>query len=119
MDSKNDYNCNPSNIPITVTDGTATAGVDYNLPDPLIISFDGNASSEGKEFIIPVLGDEIVELDETFSVTFGDPIIDPGIDPDLISFDGVPHQVTIEDDDTATKAVSIVTRNNKQTARLP
>ena len=59
-------------IPITMTDGTATAGEDYTAL-PAAVTFPAGATGDDliQTISIPLLDDRLDEHEETFTVTFG------------------------------------------------
>ncbi len=89
-------------VPIIVTGQTATAGVDFIDASQTITFEQGDTT---KSFTVTILSDEIVESDETFSVTLGDPV-GTLIDGSAIIPTGIPQIVTIKDDDIAVITLS-------------
>jgi len=67
----------PVNAPVTVdfatADGTATAGTDYSAVDGTLIFAPGETVQEIR---VPILGDDVVEGDETFFVNLSNPVND-------------------------------------------
>jgi hypothetical protein len=60
-------------VPVSSSNGTATAGSDYtSIPGGTTLSFTGTAG-ETKTISVPVLGDTVLEPNETFNVTLGTP----------------------------------------------
>ena len=87
-------------ITVATTDGTATAGVgeDYITPT-VILTFAGTAG-EIQTFPVTILGDIVVEGDETFTVS----LTAPDTFPDTIDITSTAT-VTITDDDAAPTTV--------------
>ena len=60
-------------VPVSSSNGSATAGSDYTaIPGGTTLSFTGTAG-ETRTISVPVLGDTVLEPNETFNVTLGTP----------------------------------------------
>ena len=60
-------------VPVSSSNGSATAGSDYTaIPGGSTLSFTGTAG-ETRTISVPVLGDTVLEPNETFNVTLGTP----------------------------------------------
>lgn len=60
----------PASVSFSITDGTATAGIDY-MATPEVLNFAAGDNSES--FEIQIIGDEVVEEDETFTIELSNP----------------------------------------------
>ncbi|WP_026955534.1 MBG domain-containing protein [Algoriphagus vanfongensis] len=89
-------------VDYATSNGTATAGSDY-IAASGTLSFSVGESS--KTINISITGDEVVELDETFTLTLSNPT---GTNVSLGDFDGIG---TIQNDDTAAVTISDVSGN--------
>lgn len=58
------------NVALASVDGTATAGSDYVINTGSPLSFDG-AAGETKNISVTIKGEQVVEVDETFTLTLG------------------------------------------------
>lgn len=86
-------------IPIIVTGETAEGnGIDFENASQ-IITFPHGGLTES--FTVSIVGDELVEGDETINVTLGDPVA-PVVDDNAIIPTGIPQIITIKNDDIAT-----------------
>ena len=74
---------------VSTTDGTATAGSDYTTTSTML-TFAGTTAGETQEFTVPILDDEVFEMEEMFSVTLTNISVSADINPAM---------VTITDDD--------------------
>jgi hypothetical protein len=63
----------PSSMKVTVTDGTATAGSDYTVVHTVWTVY-FRAGSRFATVAVRILGDRVVEPDETFDFTLSDPV---------------------------------------------
>ena len=86
-------------IPFTLSPGTATAAgafKDYNAPAIAFLTFAGTGpGSETQTISIPIVGDKMIEADETLSIALGTPSKFAG----QLTVSGLPATGTIEDDD--------------------
>ncbi len=100
------------NVPFQTADGTATAGADYiaTSGDLVFDGFDG----ETETVSVTVLGDPVVEADETFDLELGAPSNDDVLAP-------APGLGTIANDDTASLSIddpTVVEGDNGTTTNL-
>ena len=89
-------------IPFSTLSGSASNTSDF-VDNDQTLTFNGNAG-ESKSVTVRVLGDELVEADETFYVSLGD-FTNTSFGGDL-SVSGSPKVVTIENDDQAKVTLS-------------
>lgn len=87
-----------SSVDVVFTDGTATAGTDFEA-DPVTVEFLPGETT--KLVSVELFGDEVVELTEQFSVTFED-----GISGDVNS----SADISITNDDSAIVSIGNVSR---------
>ncbi|MEZ6127296.1 MAG: Calx-beta domain-containing protein [Planctomycetaceae bacterium] len=90
-----------------VSNGTATAGFDYSAVVPGTLTFNGGPGTgvQTRTITVPILGDRVVELDETVMVTLSG-VVDGGQGVTIADGAGVG---TIVNDDTATLSINDVT----------
>jgi hypothetical protein len=87
-------------VPLSSADGTATAGSDYTaIPPGITLSFAGTAG-ESQTITVQVIGDSVLEPDETFLVNLGAPS-NPAVTVTQATGTG-----TIENDDVSTVAIN-------------
>lgn len=58
-------------VPVSTTDGTATTADNDYLPDTQTLTFDPGQTSQ--TYLVTVVGDDVLESDETFTVALGTP----------------------------------------------
>jgi len=63
----------PVTVDFATADGTATAGTDYSAVDGTLTFAPGETV---QEILVPILGDDVVEGDETFFVNLSNPVND-------------------------------------------
>jgi VCBS repeat-containing protein len=97
---------NPTKVSYAIADGTATAGSDYTAVTGNV-NFGNNQTS--KTFTVPILEDNLVEGDETFSVSLAPVNAGDSVDPTLGS-----ATVTIVDNDTTAVSISDVSHAEGQ-----
>ncbi|WP_256012535.1 Calx-beta domain-containing protein [Desertivirga xinjiangensis] len=91
-------------IGYTLTDGTAKAGEDYQMPATNTLTFTGAA--ETQKIVVKVNGDMKIEGDETLTLTLGAPSKTFG---GHITVNGSPATGTILDDDRNDPAKKVIT----------
>jgi hypothetical protein len=97
-------------VAYTTSDGTATtAGGDY-VDDDGVLAFAGNVG-ESHGITVAVVGDTVVEADETFTVALGAISgLASGIAPAAVTVAGTPAEGTILDDDTGVFGATLEAR---------
>ncbi len=86
-------------IPVIVTGETAEgSGIDFENASQIITFPQGDLT---ESFTVSIVGDDLVEGDETINVTLGDPVA-PVVDDNAIIPTGTPQIITILNDDLAT-----------------
>ena len=102
------HNETAPSIPFSTVDGTAVAGEDYEETSGTISFEEGGSLTQ--TIRVAILGDEIVELDEMFTVEFGD--------ANCAAVDDGVGEGTIENDDSATISINNVSRNEGDTGSI-
>ncbi len=93
------FNVTDASVTATVTAGTATAGTDFTLPAPQVLSFPlGGVLSQ--QVVVDVSADTLVELDETVLLT-----LSAAVNAGIADGDGVG---TITNDDSAIVSIDDV-----------
>ncbi|MFN0074235.1 MAG: beta strand repeat-containing protein, partial [Chloroflexota bacterium] len=87
-------------VQVATNAGTALAGSDFIATGPLTLTF--NPSETSKVFVVPILGDLLDEVDESFSV-----ILSAAIHATISTVNGTAI-VTIVDDDTSAFSIADV-----------
>ncbi|WP_164489993.1 Calx-beta domain-containing protein [Runella sp. SP2] len=91
-------------VAYTTGNGTATVGTDYTDNDGSL-TFTGTAG-ETKTWTVDVLGDNLVEANETFEAALGAITSTSAIQLAAISLSGSPQTATISNDDQATVSLA-------------
>ena len=86
----------PTEVSLTVEDGTAVAGEDYAAVEPFTVTIPAGELSGEEPFTLTVIEDEAVEPDETIE-----------IGGTAAGFTVSPAEVTINDGDVAAEAITI------------
>ncbi len=94
-----DQNQTEVSVTAETMDGTAQAGSDYTATGPTVLTFPAGGTLS-QAFTVPVAGETLVELDETFSVELANPV-------NAVIADG-SGAATIDNDDAATLAIADV-----------
>jgi len=89
-------------VPFAFTDGSATGDDDFNNATG-ILTFSGN-DGETATIVVPISTDDVVEADETFTVSLGaiTPNLNTSVNPGVATVD--PSQVDVSDTATVTIA---------------
>jgi hypothetical protein len=96
-------------VDLATQDGTATAGVDYTATNKTI-TFPAN-STTAIDFEVPISGDNVVELDEAFTVLLSN--LQSGAF--TVNLPAGPITGTITNDDSATVTLTPVSQNEENT----
>jgi hypothetical protein len=86
----------PVEVTVQTADDTAEAGVDYTAEGPVVLGFAAGGASTAT-VAVPVTGDAVVELDETFTLELSSPV--------LATIADGSGQGTLENDDSASLAI--------------
>ena len=86
----------PTEVSLTVEDGTAVAGEDYKAVEPFTVTIPAGSTSGEEPFTLTVIDDEGVEPDETIAV-----------EGTAAGFTVSSAEVTINDDDVAVDEITL------------
>ena len=90
-------------VDYVTTPGTATSGADFTALNGTVTFLAGQVSAA---VLIPIVGDDVIEIDETFSITFTPEVGALNSNADIVA------TVTIQDDDGVAELLTGTTMND-------